>query len=151
MTTSEDKKHIAIKGFEGNLNCAQSVLSAYCKELNLNREAAELIGAAFGAGMGEGETCGAVSGALMVLGLKYGKPNPLPEEKELLKAKFEQFKRKFELINGSLKCKELLKHDLRNPDEYEKARTNGLFNTSCTNFIAIAIDLIEEAAIEMKA
>jgi C_GCAxxG_C_C family probable redox protein len=47
------------------------VLSTYGPQFGLDRESAVRIAKAFGSGMGMGETCGAVTGALMVIGLKH--------------------------------------------------------------------------------
>ena len=50
-------------------NCCQSVLVPFADQCGLTKEAAYQLGAHFGAGMKHGATCGAVTGALMVLGL----------------------------------------------------------------------------------
>jgi C_GCAxxG_C_C family probable redox protein len=142
--TKKEKQKYALKKFADNLNCAQSVLAAYCDEVNLPLETAEKAGSAFGAGMGEGEICGAVSGGLMVLGLKYGKSDISMLEKEKTKAIFEHFKREFEEMHGNLKCKKLIKYDLRKADEYQKANEHGVFRTACPGFIETAINLIEK-------
>ncbi len=142
--TVKEKQHYATENFAGNLNCAQSVLSAYCEELGIPPETAEKMGSAFGAGMGEGTICGAVSGALMVLGLKYGKSDISPSEKEKMKEVFEKFKRRFESIHGTLTCKQLLNLDLREEDDYQKAHNLLVFENSCPAFIKTAIALIEE-------
>ena len=63
----------AVSGFKEGFNCAQSVLSAFSEELGLTRETALKIACPFGGGMArQAETCGAVTGAFMVIGLKYG-------------------------------------------------------------------------------
>ena len=50
-------------------NCAQAVLVPFAAEMGLSEEQAYALGAHFGAGMRHGSTCGAVTGALMVLGM----------------------------------------------------------------------------------
>ena len=50
-------------------NCAQSVLIPFAAEMGLSEEQARALGAHFGSGMRHGSTCGAVTGALMVLGM----------------------------------------------------------------------------------
>ncbi|WP_130869314.1 C-GCAxxG-C-C family protein [Intestinimonas massiliensis (ex Afouda et al. 2020)] len=50
-------------------NCCQSVLVPFCRECGLTEEEAYKLGAHFGGGMKHGGTCGAVTGALMVLGM----------------------------------------------------------------------------------
>ena len=58
---------------EKHYNCAQSVLVPFAKEMGMTEEQAYNLGAHFGAGMRHGSTCGALSGALMVLGaMGYG-------------------------------------------------------------------------------
>lgn len=53
-------------------NCCQSVLVPFCRECGLTEDEAYKLGAHFGAGMKHGSTCGAVTGALMVLGMASG-------------------------------------------------------------------------------
>lgn len=50
-------------------NCAQSVLMPWAEEMGLTEAQAFALGANFGSGMRHGSTCGAVSAALMVLGM----------------------------------------------------------------------------------
>ena len=54
---------------EVHYNCCQSVLLPFASELGLSEEQAMAIGSNFGSGMRHGGTCGALSGAMMVLGL----------------------------------------------------------------------------------
>ncbi|WP_242975830.1 C-GCAxxG-C-C family protein [Desulfosporosinus sp. FKB] len=68
------RSDIAVDCFLSGFNCAQAVFSTYSNDLGLTMEMAKKIACGFGAGMGYiGETCGAVTGALMLIGLKYGK------------------------------------------------------------------------------
>lgn len=52
-----------------HFNCAQAVLVAYADKMNIDPEQAFNMGAHFGAGMRHGGTCGACTGALMVMGM----------------------------------------------------------------------------------
>ena len=64
----------AIECFYSGYSCSQAVLSAYCEDLGLDKETAMKISCGFGAGMARlGATCGAVTGAYIAIGLKYGK------------------------------------------------------------------------------
>jgi C_GCAxxG_C_C family probable redox protein len=68
------KKEKTIDAFRKGFNCSQAVLSSFSPDLGLEKETALKIACGFGAGMAKlQETCGAVTGAVMVLGLKYGK------------------------------------------------------------------------------
>ena len=51
-------------------NCAQAILCAYSDELGLSKKQAFDLGFNFGSGMKNGGTCGTITAALMVLGLK---------------------------------------------------------------------------------
>ena len=60
---------------ESGSNCCQAVLGACCDHWNMDEDTAYRLGAFFGGGMRRGEVCGAVTGALMALGLEYGDEN----------------------------------------------------------------------------
>ena len=65
------KSEVAVQCLTSGFNCAQAVFSAHCSELGLKSETALRIAAGFGGGMGISETCGAVTDAFMLIGLKY--------------------------------------------------------------------------------
>ena len=111
----------AIELFESGFSCAQSVFVPYAEEFNLNKEQELKLACGFGAGMGrQQKTCGAVSGAYMVIGLKHGKStvedNPAREKTYSM---VKEFSRLFIEKNGTLECRELLQCDL-NSDEGKK-------------------------------
>ena len=67
------KPEQAVNNFREGSNCSQAVISVYAEQLGLSRKTALKIAQGFGGGMGRmTKTCGAVTGAFMVLGLKYG-------------------------------------------------------------------------------
>jgi C_GCAxxG_C_C family probable redox protein len=69
-----DKVDSAVSSFKEGFNCSQSVFSTYSRLFGLNHEVALKIAQGFGGGFARmGQTCGAVTGAFMVIGLKYGK------------------------------------------------------------------------------
>ena len=61
--------------FARKFHCSQAVFAAFAQELGITEEQALKIGACFGSGMRKGEVCGACTGALMALGLKFGQSN----------------------------------------------------------------------------
>ena len=64
----------AMQKFLAGYNCAQSVLYAFGPDLGLDGETALKVATGLGAGMARrGEVCGAVTGGILVLGLKYGR------------------------------------------------------------------------------
>lgn len=87
---------------ESGCNCCQAVLGSCCESLGLDAETAYRLGAFFGGGMRRGEVCGAVTGALMALGLQYGDENNRKSLKSL------EFMKAFREKYGTMLCKELL-------------------------------------------
>jgi C_GCAxxG_C_C family probable redox protein len=93
---------------ESGNNCCQAVLGACCSHFSLDPGTAYHLGAFFGGGVRKGELCGAVSGALMALGLAYGDENNRQCEKSL------EFLDAFEAEFGTLRCEELTGGDVAN-------------------------------------
>lgn len=84
-------------------NCCQSVFCRYAEKYGMSHDEAFRIGAFFNAGMRQGEVCGAVSGALMVLGMEYGDETWHDNKKPL------EFIKVFKERYGTVKCAELTK------------------------------------------
>ena len=82
-----EKERIAELFMKG-IDCSQVVAGAFAEELGITQEEAYKMAAGFGGGMGIGETCGAVVGAMIVLGMKYGHfDTEHMEQKEIMNAK----------------------------------------------------------------
>jgi C_GCAxxG_C_C family probable redox protein len=141
-----NKSKEALSYFNNSFNCAQSVFTSFAAELGMHEDECLKISCAFGAGMGKQQhVCGAVSGALMVLGMRFGKAKNDPEnKKEDTYEKAAEFLRLFESKHGYISCKKLLK-DLNMNDEKELEMINelGLFENSCTRYIQDAVEITE--------
>jgi C_GCAxxG_C_C family probable redox protein len=142
MTKSDD----ALASFLSGFTCSSAVFSSFSEELGLDPETATKISCGFGAGISKtGNTCGAVTGAIMVIGLKYGKTkegdDAATEKTRLLVRKFIQ---EFTERHGSVNCTELLGHNLSKPEEYEKARDCRLFVTKCPELVGDAAAILEK-------
>ena len=122
----------AVKLFEKGYVCSQAVFAAFSPDLGVDKEQALKIGACFGSGMRKGEVCGACTGALMALGLKYG------ESKEKSNEACERFLDEFEKENGSYICNDLLGCDIRTPEGVEFAVENNLFKEFCPKMVESA-------------
>ena len=126
-------------------NCAQAVLGAYAEELGLTAEQARKVSFCFFSGMRKAEVCGACSGALMALGLKYGQTEKGDTETRLKGvALTEQFLERFKAENGSYICRDILGCDISDPEAAEHARSTGLFKTVCPKMVASAARIVEE-------
>lgn len=114
----------------GGFNCAQSVFAAFAEQSGVTPEFALRLAAPFGGGMGrKGEACGALTGALMVLGLRYG--NDQPEGKEEIYRITREFIAGFEQRHGTIVCRQLLGQDISTPEGLQAARDANLFSTTC--------------------
>jgi C_GCAxxG_C_C family probable redox protein len=135
----------AVCCFENGFSCAQAVISTYGPDLGLDRELALRVGGAFGAGMARmGRTCGAVTGALMAIGLQHGKTEPQDDEaKERCYDLAREFVARFEARNGSIACNELLGYDVSIPEQMDQAREEGLFDTLCPGLVRDAAEILE--------
>jgi C_GCAxxG_C_C family probable redox protein len=92
-----------------------------------------------------GEQCGAVTGAFMVIGLKYGKANTKDAEaRDRTYELVRELVARFQSRHGSIICKELLGYDLNNPQEGELAKKKGLFDTRCPQLVRDATEILEE-------
>ncbi len=144
------KSEQASRKFRMGFNCSQAVLSVYAEEFGLCRETALKIACGFGGGMGRmALTCGAVTGAFMVIGLKYG--NVDANEKEIKEKTYglvREFARRFEKRNGSSICRELLGCDISGPEGLRNAKDNGLFASVCPGLVQDAIGILEEMLAE---
>lgn len=136
----------AVSSFKNGFNCSQSVLSTFSPQFGLNREKALKISTGFGGGMGSmGETCGAVTGAFMVIGLKYGRikiEDTLAKEKTYQMVR--EFVNQFKNIYGSIKCKELLGCDINTLEGKEKAMDQNLFKELCPKFVEDAAKILNK-------
>lgn len=129
----------------GKTNCAQSVLSAF-DELGLDRETALKLALGFGGGIAHtGQTCGAVTAAIMVLGLKQGFNPANPKQyKEQVNNLAEEFMRRFKEANGSTLCRELMGVDVNTPEGAWAATDKKLYVQKCPNFVKSAVEIVEE-------
>ena len=141
--------NIAVERFINGSNCSQAVLGSYCQEFGLDCETAFKVATGFGGGMRMGETCGAVTGAFMVLGLKYG--NTTAEDKAAKAktyGKVIEYTSRFKARNGSVVCKELLDCDISIPEGMKKAQEDGLFDSVCPKMVQEAAEILEEMLAE---
>lgn len=92
-----------------------------------------------------GEVCGAVSGALMVIGLKYGWKGPEDKEwRERTYAVVRDFAARFKARNKTIVCRELLGCDIGTPEGMAAAREKKLITTLCPGFVKDAVEILED-------
>jgi C_GCAxxG_C_C family probable redox protein len=141
MTKSEAASDTFRKGF----NCAQAVLSSFGDEFGLDPVMAYRVAAAFGGGMGHmGDTCGAVTGAFMVIGLKYGLTvaDGSQSHWEAFSA-VQEFVEEFKSRNGSIVCREILGFDISNRAKFREAMKQGIPQKTCPKLVRDAVEITE--------
>ncbi len=136
----------ALSCFKEGFMCSQALLSTYCEEFGLENELALKLADGFGGGMGRmGETCGAVTGAFMVIGLKHGRAAiEDTQAHEKTDSLINEFVAKFKSSNGSILCNELIDCDISTPEGLTRAREKKLFTTMCPKYIQDAAELVEQ-------
>ena len=128
----------AVQLFENGYVCSQAVFAVFATDFGISKEDALKIGACFGSGMRKGEGCGACTGALMALGLKYG------DNKTESNEACEKFLDKFKDENGSYICCDLLGCDISTEDGVKYALDNNLFNEFCPKMVESATRITEK-------
>ena len=141
-----DKPGRSVEYFKNGFNCSQSVFATFAEELGVNPDSALKLANGFGAGIGRTQkTCGAVTGAIMALGLKYGKGI---NDDETKKAKgYEmaiKFIDEFTKNHGSTECMVLIGHDMKTEEGAKAIEENDLFVHVCAKLVKDAATITEK-------
>ena len=128
----------AVALFATGLNCAQSVYCAFAEDFGMDAETAAKVSSGLGGGVGRlREVCGAVTGATLVLGMKYG------PDKTAVYEKVQEFAAIFKQEMGTIICRELLEGtgatsggapEARSPEYYKKR--------PCAEIVRFAADTV---------
>jgi C_GCAxxG_C_C family probable redox protein len=130
---------IAVGHFASGCNCAQAVLVSFAEELGLDGQTAVRLGTGFGVGMARGGACGAVSGAILVLGLAGGGGGPDGAAAKLATyARVRELYDRFIDHHGSLICRDLIGLDPSTPEGLLQARQEKRFETVCCRLVGDA-------------
>lgn len=140
-----EKAGAAERTFQSGLNCAQSMVAAFASELPAEAEGAIRAAAALGGGIARtGQMCGAVSGALLVIGLRHGSAEPDRDAEERVYARSQEFLRRFQERHGTMSCQELIGCDLSTEAGRAFAREHQLHSVVCSLLVRDAARILEE-------
>ena len=133
------------QGFSEGYDCSMAVFSRLAGEVGYTEEQALRLSACFGVGMMQGTVCGAVSGAFMAIGARYGncKKGDM-SQKGLCMAKRQEFVDRFTKEFGSLTCPGLLGLDLRIEEDAKIANERKVLVTDCPRYCRRAIEITKE-------
>ena len=146
------RKELAISYFKEGYNCSQAVVLAF-KDIIKNYEEVLKISSPFGGGISRmRETCGAVSGMVLVLGSIYGYETPETGNKKIeLYEKTQVLLREFENKYGSLTCRELRNLSIKHDDFIPSKRDENFYKTRpCIELIGGACDILEKFLLREK-
>lgn len=142
-----NRSEIASMKFFNGYNCAQSVFYAFCDDLGFDKDMALRVACGFGAGMARrGEVCGAVSGGIMVLGVKFGRGEN--QDRVLTERTYTQtgeLMERFSQRHSSVICRDLLYGcELTTPEGQAEFAKDDLKNKICRKCVATVVEILEE-------
>lgn len=148
MLNLEESKYAkkAMELFSEGYNCSQSVFLAFEDMYDMDRKTALMLSSSFGGGMGRlREVCGAVTGMFMVAGVLYGYDSPTDNEnKKLHYERIQYLAHEFEVVNGSIVCRELLGLDVKKEEPTPSARTKEYYKKRpCSQLVGIGAAIME--------
>ncbi|MFW9934151.1 MAG: C-GCAxxG-C-C family protein [Candidatus Thorarchaeota archaeon] len=145
-------KAYAVEGFL----CSESVLLALSKTLRIESDIIPRIATGFGGGIGRhGEICGALSGAIMGLGLQFGRSHPSETPDSQTPYEYSQIMMNLFISRfGQIRCKDLLGIDISCKEGLQRYRREKLWETKCQDIIKItsglAYDLLEARGADLN-
>jgi C_GCAxxG_C_C family probable redox protein len=139
------KTEVAAGYMKNGYNCAQAVIKAYANDVGVNEEEIVRIASVLGGGVGRtGNICGAVSGAALIIGAKFGSTdNTNIHSKDKAYQKANELLDKFAAENKSILCKELLGYDIKTKEGLKQARESGIMVQKCPGFVSSAAKILE--------
>ncbi|MCL2409490.1 MAG: C-GCAxxG-C-C family protein [Oscillospiraceae bacterium] len=139
----QNKSEVATELFaDGKFNCSTSVFTAFCEEYGVDLTVARRLACGLGGGCRAGEICGAVSGGVMVVGLKHGQNRPGDTAaRERCYAKTQEFTKAFLDKKSTLTCKGLLGADVSTDEGRAFMQAN---RHICVAAVQTAAEVLEE-------
>ena len=135
----------AVQLFSSHFNCSQAILAAFADCAGIDEATALKVASGFGGGIGcTGGTCGALTGAVMVMGLLHGTADAADKTTKLeVYRKVRLLTEEYKLRAGSTICRDLIGFDMSTPQGQQAAKAPGAFDR-CDDFVRIAAETLEE-------
>ena len=136
----------AVSLFKEGFSCSQAVCAAFAEQSGLNRELALKVSGGFGGGIGRtGEICGALSGAVIIIGLRHSAVRGDDKEARLKTYDLvREFLKRFKSRNDSVFCRELIGCDISTTEGFKRAMDEKIIATRCPKFVRDAAEILEE-------
>ncbi|MBI5522272.1 MAG: C_GCAxxG_C_C family protein [Desulfarculus sp.] len=132
-----DRVEKVMELFGQGCNCSQAMLAGFGAAYGLEQGLAQDLGRALGGGLGRSAlTCGAITGAVLVLGLAcQGQAGNELALRQRSYGAVRELMRRFKELHGSLECRELLGVDISSDEGLRQAKEAGLFGTRCADLV----------------
>lgn len=129
----------AVRLFHEGFNCAESTLFSLAEYLEIDSPAVPKIASGFGGGIARSQSlCGALSGSIMGLGLKFGRRSP-EEERTVIYQRTEEFVAAFRKRFHTVSCRELTGIDFRNSEEF-RIHHQRVHDEVCSPIVRFAVE-----------
>lgn len=141
-----NRAETAVALFRQGFSCSQAVAAAFAPDLGLDRDTALRLAQPFGGGIARrADWCGAITGALLVIGLKHGRTRADDEASRYKTyALTNELISRFAARHGPTKCRDLLGCDIGTPEGQKTAERLNLHRTKCEDYVRDAAVLLEE-------
>jgi C_GCAxxG_C_C family probable redox protein len=140
-----DNKEKAINYFSKDFNCSQSVFAAYSEKFGIDEKDAQKIASGFGGGIGRTQDiCGAVTGAIMVLGCRYHNGNDVAGSKTLVYEKTKKLISEFKELHNTVECLDLTGVDINKEGGMELFKTLNIHENKCNGYIKDVCKILDE-------
>lgn len=144
-----ERHEAAVNQFMEGYRCSQSVLAVFAEDFGMDRELARKISLPLAGGSGVGGECGAISGAYLVLGLKYGFAHPGDAEGAgIMMSKVDEFVEKFKSLHGQIDCPRLIGLDIFSDQGHREFVENNIKATTCARLVRDSVKILEEIIAE---
>ncbi len=144
MKNKKEHAERAVSLFDSGFNCAESLLLSTAEHLQKCTPSVPSVATGFGAGMGRrGSVCGALTGAVMALGLAYGRSRP-SDDKDRVYGLVQELNDTFATEFGTIMCRELTDCDVSTPEGREKFEREKIHEERCANFVAKCAEMVFE-------
>ncbi len=137
---------IAIMMVKNGLQCSQAALAALGEQLGIEIKQALRLASGFGGGIAlQGDICGAVSGAIMAIGLKHGyDKGPDVDARDKVYFLAQELIQRIKAKHGCYTCRGLTGMEWTGPESLKLFHERGIPEKVCLNVIRDAVDIVEE-------
>ncbi len=139
----------ALEVFSKPCNCGQAIMVGFAPRFGWEPEFARGLGRSLGGGLGRlGLVCGAVSAAIILLGLACEAPAEERPRNDAAYQAVREFAARFQALHGAIDCRALLGIDVGSEAGQAEARAQGLFLNRCPLFVRDAARILTEMLAE---